>query len=54
MSTPQAFVTRDELADLVRLLDRRFGQIERWLQVLSTAVVLLLAVQIYVAFKAGV
>ena len=47
------YVTRDELAELVRLLDRRFAHIERWLQVLSTALVLLLMVQIYLAIRTG-
>jgi hypothetical protein len=45
------YVTRDELRDLVQVLDHRFGRMERWLWVLSTATVLMLMVLIYIASK---
>ena len=47
------YVTRDELAAILReqtaMLDRRFGRIERWLGLLSTATVIQLMVVIYLA-----
>jgi hypothetical protein len=45
------YVTRDELAELVSVLDRRFGRIERWLGVLSTTAVVMLLVVIYIAAR---
>lgn len=51
--THPEYLTRQELADLVQLLDQLFGQIQRWLQVLIAAIGLILLVLIYVAYRVG-
>jgi hypothetical protein len=47
------YLTREELAELVGLLERRFARVERWLALLSTASVLVLMLLIYVAARIG-
>ncbi len=49
----EQYVTRDELAELIHVLDRRFGRLERWLMLLSTGQGVLLLVLIYVAARTG-
>jgi hypothetical protein len=47
------YLSRQELAELVGHLERRFARVERWLALLSTASVLILMVLISVAARTG-
>lgn len=47
------YVTRAELAELVKVLDHRFERIERWLQVLSTGLFIELLIEIYIVHRIG-